>query len=116
MKRRPLPKDADHMLAVGEAVAGVLAEKRSELGMSNEIEALLRASIAAATSSINAYVGALAGVKKSPAALSHLAAARSRCDRNIRQLRRRVIRSIGELYRHVSDRDLSRTAEYVNAS
>jgi len=47
------------MLAVGKTVAGVLSEKRSELGMSNEIEALLRASIAAATPSINAYIGAL---------------------------------------------------------
>jgi len=104
------------MLAVGEAVAGVAVGKAGELGMSNEIDVLLRASIAAATSSINAYIAALGGAKKSPVALSHPAAARSRCDRNIRQLRRRVMRSIGELYRHVSDRDLSRTAECVNAS
>jgi hypothetical protein len=113
MKRSPLPEDADHLLAVGEAVAAVLSEKRDELGMSIEVEALLRASIAAATFSINAYIGVLAGARKSPVALSHLAAARSRCDRNIRQLRRRVMRSIGELYRHVSDRDLTGTAEYV---
>jgi hypothetical protein len=104
------------MLAIGEAVAGVAVGKAGELGMSNEIEVLLRASIAAAICSINAYIGALGGAKKSPVALSHPAAARSRCDRNIRQLRRRVMRSIGELYRHVSDRDLSRTAECVNAS
>ena len=90
------------MLAICEAVAGVAVGKAGELGMSNEIDVLLRANIAAATSSINAYIGALGGAKKSPVALSHPAAARSR--------------SIGELYRHVSDRDLLRTAECVNAS
>jgi hypothetical protein len=79
------------MLAICEAVAGVAVGKAGELGMSNEIEVLLRANIAAATSSINAYIGALGGAKKSPVALSHPAAARSRCDRNIRQLRRRVM-------------------------
>ena len=41
-------------MAVGEAVAAVLSEKRDELGMSTEVEALLRASIAAVTFSINA--------------------------------------------------------------
>ena len=69
------------MLAICEAVAGVAVGKAGELGMSNEIEVLLRASIAAATSSINAYIGALGGAKKSPVALSHPAAARSRCNR-----------------------------------
>jgi len=106
MKRNPLPEEADHLVAVGEAVAAVLAEKRDELSMSSEIEALLRASITEATSSINAYLGVLAGAKKSRGALSHLAAARSRCDGNIRQLRRRIMRSITELYRYVNHREI----------
>ena len=44
--------------------------------MSIEVEALLRASIAAATFSINTYMAVLAGTKRSPVARSHLAAAK----------------------------------------
>jgi hypothetical protein len=115
MKRSPLPEEADQLLAFSEAVAAVLSEKRNELAMSTESEALLRASIAAATFSINAYIGVLAGARKSPVARSHLAAARSRCDRSIRQLRRRVNRSIGELYRHVGERELSQEMQLRRA-
>src|SRR5437016_6970723 len=93
MKRSPLPKDADELLAIAESVATTLSEYRNELGMSIEVEALLRAGIAAATFSINTYLAVLAGTKKSPVALSHLAAARSRCERDIRLLRRRITRS-----------------------
>jgi hypothetical protein len=108
MKRSPLPKDADELLAVAESVAATLPEYRDQLGMSIDIEALLRASISAATFSINTYLAVLAGTKRSPVALSHLAAARSRCDRDLRQLRRRVTRSIAQLRRQVNDQDLTR--------
>ena len=89
MKRSPLPKDADELVAVAESVAATLSEYRDQLGMSIDVEALLRASIAAATFSINTYLALLAGSGRSPLAVSHLATARSRCDRDIRQLRRR---------------------------
>ena len=115
MKRSPLPKDADELLAVAESVAATLSEYRDDLGMSIEVEALLRAGIAAATFSINTYMAVLAGAKRSPVAQSHLAAARSRCDRDIRQLRRRIMRSMTQLRRHVNDRGLPRTAEYVKS-
>src|SRR5207253_2120956 len=68
MKRSPLPKDADELLAIAESVATTLSEYRNELGMSIEVEALLRAGIAAATFSINTYLAVLAGTKKSPVA------------------------------------------------
>jgi hypothetical protein len=80
--------------------------------MSIEAEALLRARIGSATFSINTYLAVLAGAAKSPVARSHLAEARSRCERDIRLLRRQVMRSIAALRRHVNIRDLRRTAEY----
>jgi hypothetical protein len=113
MKRSPLPKDADALLALAESVAATLSEYRDELGLSIDIEALLRAGISAATFSINTYLAVLAGATKSPVALGQLATARSRCERDIRLLRRRVMRSITQLRRYVKDRDLTRTTEHV---
>ena len=110
MKRNPLPKDADDLLALGEAVAAVLAENQDQWGIPIEVEALLRASIAAAAFAIDAYVAVLAGSHKSPVAMSHLAEAKSRCDRSIRQLRRRILRSVAQLRRHMSGREFTRAA------
>jgi hypothetical protein len=110
MKRNPLPKDADQLLAVGEAVAAVLAENQDRWDVPTEVEALLRASIAAAAFAIDAYVAVLAGSDKSPVAMSHLAEAKSRCDRSIRQLRRRVLRSVAQLRRHMSGREFTGAA------
>ena len=110
MKQNPLPKDADELLAVGETIAAVLAENEDLYGIPTEVEALLRASIAAAAYAIDAYVAILAGSHKSPVAMSHLSEAKSRCDRKIRQLRRRILRSVSELRRHMNGREINRAA------
>ena len=110
MKRNPLPKDADELLAVGEAVAAVLAENRDQWDIPTEVEALLRASIAAAAFAIDAYVAVLAGSHKSPVAMSHLAEAKSRADRSIRQWSRRVLRAVAQLRRRMSGREFARAA------
>ena len=66
MKTNSLPEEADALLARAQAIATVLSEKREELGISIEVEALLRASIEATTFSIDRYVAVLAGADKSP--------------------------------------------------
>ena len=53
MKANPLPEDADALVAFAEGVATVSYEKRDELGISADVGALLRASIAGATYAIN---------------------------------------------------------------
>ena len=68
MKTNPLAEDADALLALAESIATVLSEKHEELCISTESEALLRASIAAATFAIDTYLAVLSGIKKSPAA------------------------------------------------
>ena len=110
MKRSSLTQEADELLAVGETIAAVLAENEDLYGIPPEFEALLRASIAAAEFAIDAYVAVLAGSHKSPVAMSHLAEAKSRCDRKIRQLRRRVLRSVTELRRHMNGSEIARAA------
>jgi hypothetical protein len=54
MKVNAIPKGTDALLAFAHAIATVLAEKRDELGISTDVEALQRASIAAATFAIEA--------------------------------------------------------------
>ena len=49
MKTISLSEDTDELIARAQAIATVLAEKRDELGISTDVEALLRARIAAAT-------------------------------------------------------------------
>ena len=53
MKTNSLPEEADALLARAQAIATVLSEKREEVGISIEVEALLRASIEAATFAID---------------------------------------------------------------
>ena len=55
MKTISLSEDTDELIARAQAIATVLAEKRDELGISTDVEALLRASIAA-VDAINGYV------------------------------------------------------------
>ena len=110
MKQNPLPNDADELLAVGDAVAAVLAENQDRWNIPTEVEALLRASIAAAEFAIDAYVAVHAGSHKSPVAMSLLGEAKSRCERSIRQLRRRVLRSVAQIRRHMSGREFARAA------
>ena len=42
MKRNPLLKNADELLALGEAVAAVLAENQKQWDIPTEVEAVLR--------------------------------------------------------------------------
>jgi len=115
MKPNPLPQDADALVAFAEAVATVLSEKRDQLGISMDIEALLRASIAAATFAINAYLAMAAGARKSLVAQAYLAEAKTRCDRSVEQLRRRVTRSIAHLCRLLEEKDLLEFADYTSS-
>ena len=99
MKTSPLPKDPDALLAFAQSIATALSEKQSLLGIASQIEAPLRAAIAAAAFAIDAYVAVLAHAEKSPVGRSYVAEAKRRRDRSIEQLRRRVKRSIGHLCR-----------------
>jgi len=83
MKTNPLAEHADALVALAESIATVLSEKHEELCISTEFEALLRASIAAATFAIDTYLAVLSGIKQSPAAFAYVAEAKTRCDRNI---------------------------------
>ena len=113
MKTNPLAEDADALLALAESIATVLSEKHEELCISTESEALLRASIAAAAFAIDTYLAVLSGIKKTPAAFAYVAEVKTRCDRNIRQLRRRLTRCIAQLCRHMSNTDLIKVADYA---
>lgn len=113
MKTKPLSEDADALLAMAQGVVTILSEKRDELGISTDVEALLRVGIAAATFAIDTYLAVLAGSQKSPLAMSLLTTAKTRCDRNIELLRRRLMRSITELCRLMDDEALMDVAEYV---
>lgn len=113
LKQEPLPENTDALLAHGEAMATILADKRRRLGIGAEAEALLRSTIAAATFAIDTHLAVLAAVRKPGAPAHLLAEAKLRCDGKSARLRRRVRRSITRLSRHLRDRDLMRTAEYV---
>ena len=113
MKGNALPEGADALLAFAEAIATVLAEKHEELDMDTDVEALLRASIAAATFAIDAYIGILAGAKRSRVAQGCLREAKARCYRSVEQLRRRVRYSIAHLSRVVDEKQLVRGLEYA---
>jgi hypothetical protein len=106
MTTSALTEDADGLIALGQGIATVISEKREDLGIGRDVEALLRASISAATFAVNRYMAVLAGAAKSPAALVHLKDARERCDASARQLRRRVMRSIAELCRKMTHHEL----------
>ena len=104
---RQLPEDADALVGFAEAIATVLSEKDEELGISRDVEALLRASIAAATFAIDSYAAVVAGGKKSLLAHRCMAEAKRRCYRSVDQLRRRVTRSISHLCRLMEEKDFS---------
>jgi hypothetical protein len=105
-KQNPLPEDVHTLLSLGRSVVTVFSERREELNLCRQAEALLRAGIASATYGIDRYMAVRAEAQKSPAALRFLNEARMRCERNIRQLRRRVTRSIAYLCRHMTDPEL----------
>jgi hypothetical protein len=94
-------------------MAAVLSERSDELGISRDVEALLRASIGAATYAMDMYVAVIAGAKKSQEARNYLAEASRRRDRSIKQLRQRVTRSMVQLHRHMRSSDFAEIAHYV---
>src|SRR5215831_8405261 len=113
MKRKPLLKDADALVALAESIAAVLSEKREVLGIGPDVETLLRASTSAATFAIDTYLAVLSGAPKSLEARRHLATAKSRCHRKIELLRRRVERSIAVLRRPIDDQGIVRVTNQV---
>ena len=113
MKTKPLPNDMAGLVAIAEAVAAVLAERQAELGISTELEALLRASIAATTYAADRYVAVLSGAKKSQEAVAFVAEAKRRRDRSIQQLRQRVTRSLQQLRRQMRNRDFKKIADFM---
>jgi len=115
MKGDPVKEGADVLLKQIESFASTLKKKRYELGIRTEIDAVLRAAIAAVTLGINTYVAVLAAEKNSRVTAERLAKAKLQCHGSILKLRRRVIRSIAKLCRSLSDSELICTAECVMA-
>jgi hypothetical protein len=113
MKTKLLPKDPYGLVAFAEALAAVLAKKREELGISIDVEALLRASIGGARYTTDAYFAVLSGACQSTEAASYLAEAKRMRDRNVKQLRQRITRSIVELRRHMKHQDFVEITRYV---
>ena len=108
MKTKSLPADRDRLLALAEAIATVLSEESNEPGVGSDVEALLRASIAATTYGIDRYLALLSGARKSAEAAAFVAEAKWRCDRSIQQLRRPIRRSMAELRRHKGGKVIQR--------
>jgi hypothetical protein len=115
MKANLLPKDAYALLAYAESIATVLSENHDDFGISTDLEALLRASIGAATFAIDRYLAIAAGGKKSPVARKHLAEARRRCYRSVEQLSRRVTRCVAHVCRFTEEKDLFDRSRFVCA-
>src|ERR1041385_3253546 len=107
MKVSPLPEDADALIAFAEGIATVLSEKKEELDIRTEVEALLRASIASATFAVSTYLVVIASAKKSAVAQGYVALAKARCGCSIEQLRRRLTRTIGHLSRLIEETHFS---------
>jgi hypothetical protein len=113
VKTNPVPGDPAGLVVFAQAMAAVLSERSDELGISRDVEALLRASIGAATYAMDMYVAVIAGAKKSQEARNYLAEASRRRDRSIKQLRQRVTRSMVQLHRHMRSSDFAEIAHYV---
>jgi len=91
MKRILTPESADTLLALADAIAEMLAKKHEELGVHEEVEARLRAGIAAATFAIRRYVAVLSAAQRSRLAMSYVAEARAGCERSVRRLMRILV-------------------------
>src|SRR5437867_376866 len=116
MSPNTLPKDADTLFAFAEAIATVVAEKYPELGGSENTEARLRASIAAATFARSSYLAVLDGAKRSPVANAFRIPARRASMRTEQQLRRRMTTVIASISMLHDPDDPSSVAEFVLSS
>jgi hypothetical protein len=113
MKHVLLPEGAGRLLALAEDIAMLFAEKRDELCISLDVEALLQASIASATFAFNTYVAVVEASKRSDVAQSYVLEAKSRYNRSMKQLKRRVRRCIVELRRRMEFRDRQKLDNHV---
>ena len=109
----PLPQDADELVALAQAIATVLEEKRNDLGIRTDSEGLLRVSIAAARYAMDRYLAVLFALTKSTVAADCLNDARTKCNRTMTHLRRQVARCIFRVCRHLDERELVKVARYV---
>lgn len=116
MKTYRIPENADSLIARAQAVATVLAEKREELGIEMDVEALLRASIGAATYAMDRYVAVVAGARKSRIAAGYLAEAKARFIHSLQLLRRRLNRAVEHLSRLMNRKEADKAARYMSIS
>jgi hypothetical protein len=115
MKTFSLPPGTDTLLVIADDVAWELEDKRVELGIDCDEEALLHASKAAAEHRINRYLTLAADGAKSAEARMFLEAAKVKCDRSIEQLHRRITRSLAQLCRIMDAEHLTSVAQHVIA-
>jgi hypothetical protein len=113
MKDSVLPEDADRLLEFGQSLVTALSEQPEKWGFDREAEAMLRASISAATYAVNTYMAVLVGARRLLVSPSLIKEAKVQCERNVGYLRRRITRSISRLCRHLDDKDLTHVASYV---
>jgi hypothetical protein len=97
----PLPQDADELVALAQAIATALEEKRNDLGIRTDSEGLLRVSIAAARYAMDRYLAVLFTLTKSTVAVDCLHEARTKCNRTMTHLRRQAARCIFRVCRHL---------------
>jgi hypothetical protein len=109
MKTKLLAKDLYTLVAFAEALAAVLAKKREELGLSIDVEALLKGGIGAARYTTDVYFVVLSGASPSPEAAGYPAEAERMRDRSVRQLRRPRDAIVYGAPRHWRARILSRS-------
>src|SRR4051812_49372967 len=108
----PLPQDPDELMALAQAIATVLEEKRNDLGIRSDSEGLLRVSIAAASYAMDRYLAVLYALTNSTAAVDCLQEAKTKCNRTVTHLHRQVTRCIARLCRHMDERELVKVARY----
>ena len=113
MESNEFPEYSDTLFAVAEEIANVLCEKQTQLGIEQDAEARLRASLAAATFAHSRYLAMLAGAEESATAQRFLVQARAARDRTEKQLRRCITRSIAAISMLLDDDDLLNVADYV---
>jgi hypothetical protein len=113
MRSHALLEDADKLVALAESVATALSKKQHELKMDSQIEALLRVSIGAATTSINMYLSTLAGATKSRLQRKYFVETRRHCRWTVAHLQRRVRYSIAYLSRVIGEKQLTQSVDDV---
>ena len=113
MKDNVLPEDADRLVSFGQSLITAMSEMPKLRGFNNEVEALLRSSLAGAKYGIDTYMCILVNARNSVLAASVLREARLRCDRNVEYLRRQIMRSVAQICRYLSNQDLQHVVQYV---